>query len=89
MVKARLAACGNQQTAGSYGETYASTSDHGTFACVVAAYQAHTQSIGTVVYRPDFDITSFSCRRRIALPAVVALLPTFHLEFTVTMLVVS
>ena len=56
-VTARLAACGNQQVAGSFSESYASTSDHATFACIMAAYYAHQQQTGTTFTHADFDIT--------------------------------
>ena len=56
-VTARLAACGNQQVAGSYSESYASTSDHATFACILAAYYAYAAAAGVPLSHSDFDIT--------------------------------
>jgi hypothetical protein len=56
-VTARLAACGNQQADDSYSESYASTSDHPTFACILSAYYAHAQSTNTTLIHDDFDIT--------------------------------
>ena len=57
-ITARLAGCGNQQPANSYGDISASTSDHITWKCTLAAYYAeaqYTNSVDRLIHK-DFDV---------------------------------
>jgi len=57
-ITARLAGCGNQQPAHSYGDISASTSDHTTWKCTLAAYYADAQLTNSVdrLIHKDFDV---------------------------------
>ena len=57
-ITARLAGCGNQQPANSFGDISASTSDHITWKCTLAAYYADVQSTNSIdrLIHKDFDV---------------------------------
>jgi hypothetical protein len=82
-ITARLAGCGNQQPAHSYDDISASTSDHTTWKCTLAAYYAdaqHTNSVDRLVHT-DFDVPGAFLNERLPRSAtggkqVVMRLPT-------------
>ena len=57
-ITARLAGCGNQQPPTSFGDISASTSDHITWKCTLAAYYAEAQQTNSVdsLTHTDFDV---------------------------------